>query len=609
MKRNSALERLIEVGWWTLVTVAISATMSVTNPIDAEEPDSSAVATFFEPLTVPLVSIDVVVVDRQGRPIKGLTRTDFEVFEDGHPMDITHFYDAGSGEVMPAQTGDLAREPEAFSQDVYLALYFDDSNVNLQRRATALSRLAEFLEQPLPENTKTILVRFDGSLHVESDFSDEPAELLAALDRIRSQTPNDFSRDAYALIRDMQGASDGFINSRNVESGFFQEDVGGQSNRSAPRKEANDQAFAEAMTNFAPQIKAYARQSELRNRASLKAFEWFVRSLRGLPGRKAVLWVGSLELRPGESLFRIWEEMFVADVRRQAASPLMESMQFDMTPDLSDMIDIANSYRVTLYTLGPLASRGDLGVTSGMRILETGTRPGHFGQQDEFGEEDAQQIMSDLTGGQMLVDSSGLGRELEQVAVDLGSYYSVAYVPPAIGSGEVHKISVKVNQEGAELLYRRSYRDLGAEERAADRTLAAAVLGVVDNPLGINVETREQEIREDGNYLVSVSIQIPIGGLVLVPEAERHTAQVSVFSVVRDGKGWLSDVHESTYPIQIDNKELLTAVAQQADLILGMVLRQGAHRIAVGVRDDRSSTESTAYVEVFVGANDGDQSG
>jgi VWFA-related protein len=607
MRRRRGYSWVSANGRLLLVAFAFSVVIFITNPIGTEEPDSGAVATFFEPLNVPLVSIDVVATDNQGRPIRGLARNDFEVFEDGRAMEITHFYAAGSEDVPPAQTGDLTRAPEATNQDIYLALYFDDTNVNLRRRAMALSRLAEFLDQPLPENLKTILVRFDGSLHVESNFSDDPAELIAAVERIRSQTPNDFSRDAYALIRDMQGASSGFANAETARGGFF-DSPGGASPNSQLRRESTAQASVENMSNFAPRIKAYAQQSQQRNRASLDAFEGFVRSLRGVPGRKAVLWVGNLELRPGDGLFRIWEQMFPTDSRRQAVNPLIETMRYDMTPSLSDLINVTNSHRVTLYTLGPLVSGGGLGVSSEMRVLDTGTRPGHFGQQDVFGEQEAQHIMSDLTGGQMLVDSGDLDQQLEQVASDLGSYYSLAYVPPAPGSGEVHKITVKVNHDGANLRYRRSYQDLGAEEHAEDRTLAAAVLGVVDNPLGIKVEIREQEVREDGNYLVPVSVQIPIGGLVLMPEADRHTAQVSIFSVIRDSRGWLSDVHESAYPIQIENKELLTAVGQQADFVLGMVLRQGAHRIAVGVRDDRSSTESTAFVDLTVGPRQTEES-
>ncbi len=38
-----------------------------------------------------LVSLNVVVMDRQGRRVSGLTREDFEVYEDDARQEITHF--------------------------------------------------------------------------------------------------------------------------------------------------------------------------------------------------------------------------------------------------------------------------------------------------------------------------------------------------------------------------------------------------------------------------------------------------------------------------------------------------------------------------------------
>ena len=117
----------------------------------------------------------------------------------------------------------------------------------------------------------------------------------------------------------------------------------------------------------------------------------------------------------------------------------------------------------------------------------------------------------------------------------------------------------------------------------------------------ITVECQEQELRGKGEYLVPVMIQIPIGELVLQPAAESHVAQISVASVVRDDKGRMSDVHEREYPIEIANDQLLYAVGQRAEFVVGMVLRGGPHRISISVRDEQSSIESTEFVDVEVG--------
>src|SRR2546430_16034556 len=45
-----------------------------------------------EKIDVSVVNVDVTVTDRAGYPVRGLTRDDFDVYEDGKPQKITNFY-------------------------------------------------------------------------------------------------------------------------------------------------------------------------------------------------------------------------------------------------------------------------------------------------------------------------------------------------------------------------------------------------------------------------------------------------------------------------------------------------------------------------------------
>src|SRR5688572_28844226 len=44
-----------------------------------------------EQIDVRVVNVDVVVTDRQGHRLPGLTRDDFQLFEDGKPVEIAYF--------------------------------------------------------------------------------------------------------------------------------------------------------------------------------------------------------------------------------------------------------------------------------------------------------------------------------------------------------------------------------------------------------------------------------------------------------------------------------------------------------------------------------------
>jgi hypothetical protein len=44
-----------------------------------------------EQVEVHVVNVDVSVTDRSGNPVNGLTKHDFEIFEDGKPLKVTNF--------------------------------------------------------------------------------------------------------------------------------------------------------------------------------------------------------------------------------------------------------------------------------------------------------------------------------------------------------------------------------------------------------------------------------------------------------------------------------------------------------------------------------------
>jgi len=51
----------------------------------AQPPDRE----FFEAVEVHVVTLDVVVTDEDGEPIRGLTREDFTILEDGEPVELS----------------------------------------------------------------------------------------------------------------------------------------------------------------------------------------------------------------------------------------------------------------------------------------------------------------------------------------------------------------------------------------------------------------------------------------------------------------------------------------------------------------------------------------
>src|SRR4051812_30152783 len=71
-----------------LALVVLAATS-----LAAQQQPSSELPKLVESIDVKVINIDVVVTDRKGNPITGLTKDDFELYENGQPKLISTFYE------------------------------------------------------------------------------------------------------------------------------------------------------------------------------------------------------------------------------------------------------------------------------------------------------------------------------------------------------------------------------------------------------------------------------------------------------------------------------------------------------------------------------------
>jgi Ca-activated chloride channel family protein len=128
-------------------------------------PQQSQVPTF--KAGVDLVSVSVVVRDRDGRPVTGLSREDFELVDKGRPRSIS----------------DFRSEPAPIS----LAVLLDTSgsmriDPKWQNARDAVVKLASGLDRG---RDRIALYTFDTELHEVQPFTTTPAEVVGALKTVR----------------------------------------------------------------------------------------------------------------------------------------------------------------------------------------------------------------------------------------------------------------------------------------------------------------------------------------------------------------------------------------------------------------------------------------
>src|SRR6185295_18057931 len=266
--------------------------------------------------------------DRKGQPVTGLKREDFEVYEDGKPVEITNFYAESGVAAVPAReqgaagtaaAAPVARPPE---QQLRLVIFVDDVNTAPAGRGRILDRVQEFLRTELRPDDQVMLVRYAHSLEIRREFTADLARISADLNELRRQASDLGGRDS---TRD-----------NAVEQiGEALEAMGGW------------------QTAIESPLRNYAERETLRLSAALDALGSVVSWLAGVPGRKAILYVSDgLPLSPGDDVFQ-WAAMRSSAGRSLSQGRIsgLDGQIYDANKRFRDLTAQASRNRVTLYPI------------------------------------------------------------------------------------------------------------------------------------------------------------------------------------------------------------------------------------------------------------------
>ncbi len=572
---------------------------------------------------VNVVNVDVVVTDRDGRPVKGLTQDDFELFDGKRRLEISNFFAVEDGETVPlasrAGSGAAPGGPDAAPDargtgaaeppPLHLIVCVDNVNLDPTHRSRVFGRVREFLLAHRRAAPRVMLVSNDRSLVVRQGFTSVPHEIFVALDELeRTAAPSPrFDADRRNLLRalervNVEEGSGLFATKDNAGHGLVAE---GRSN--TEQRELTHRTAREA-ESLLPEIQAYSRQRTQHTRATLGVLRQLVDVAAGLPGRKSVLYISDgLSLKPGEAIYEAYTRRFeaLADVGARIHVQA-EAARDDATRELQDLLDHASASRVAFYTLDASPAES---LAYGAAESDHGSGGNFAAWNDslasieEHNEQHSLRLLAQDTGGRFGHGPASWDAVLAGLLTDAENYYSLGFTAERLADRDTRRLRVKVRGQDLVVRHRSSFRDKTVPERTAERTWAALLVDPVDNPFGIEVAAGETLPRDDGTFLVPLEVRIPLAKLVLLPGETAHQGRVSMFVAVRDERGRTSDVNRHLCPIRIPNAEVLTALGQSAACGLRLQMRRGPQRIAVSVLDELTAVDSTAHLVLDVGAD------
>jgi VWFA-related protein len=475
----------------TLVFVAALALLAIT--IEAQQQPRPTFRSGRD-----LVSVDVVVRDRAGNIVRGLTAADFEIREDGRPQEILglSFEEIADKSVAPLAAADLlagveARMTETSSAapppmpmaaaDVaghrLIVLLFDLSSMQPDEVQRAVDSANKFVAEQMSPADLLAVATVSTALDVLSDFTGDRAKVAATLTQLA------YTEGTATPPPDASTA-------------------------------ATDEAAAAATEATATET---SEVDMFNNDVRLRALRTLAESLGPVEQKKAILYFSAGMERSGQ----------------------------DNQIELRGAVNAAVRAHVSIY---PVDTRGLQAVVPGGDARQASGR----GQSLFSGRGVAQQFsrlaasqdtltsLAGDTGGRAFTDTNDFGEAFDRVRRDISAYYLLGYSSSnPVKDGRFRRIQVRVKRDGLRVEARAGYfaeRDFAHTTRG-DRELQ------LQEQMFSPVSSTDVPVMVTGGffrlaadrYYVPISVAVP--GYAVPVKSDQQEISIDVLGVVTDEQG------------------------------------------------------------------------
>jgi VWFA-related protein len=543
----------------SLVTLALVAAVGATG--GAQQAPQRANPS--EPTTVSAILVDVVVRDRKGMPVAGLTAEDFEITEDGVPQTLGSmtpiFKDTpaatGGTEVPPPQAsrtevprpqasrGDAPAAPAAAAapaaQEVpeVIALVFD--RLTSDGRATAHTASMKYLSALDSTRHYMGVFAIDINLMPLQTFTRDVALVRKAVDEFAKHASSQYG--SYAEARRDAGKLEAANNALNAAQAASGGGPGGTGEGMSGA--AVQQAMAQSQNQMAQTFDALERDQA--GYSSANALMAVVNGMRNIPGRKSIVFFSE-----GLSIPPNVQERFLS------------------------VIASANRANVSIYPMDAMGLRTEssTGATRDEMLAQAKQNLGRNPSRDSNTammaamerNEDLLRMdphaglgqLAEETGGFLIANTNDLRAGFQRIETDMRNYYMLTYVPSNdTFDGKFRQIGVRVKRPGVSVHSRRGYfavRDTAGIPISSHEAPALAALDRTPVPNAFPVFASALKFPERLRpHLLPLIVEVSTAGLTFVPADDKQTYRSDFTVLVRfkDASGKVIDKLSQHYQV------------------------------------------------------------
>jgi VWFA-related protein len=381
------------------------------------------------------VVVDVVVRDKKGKLVRGLTAGDFRLLEDGTAQTVTSLRESSGTLVSTGAANGTASAPGVTrtadpTRPVRLfSLVFD--RLGIDSRRLARQAAYDLIKENLARDVYIGVFYTDQRLQVLQTYTKDRVKLKSAIDRA-------VGSNAMTNYADANGSLQAALGSTSGSAGAAEAAVGSNGG-------AVDGAgmAAEAMNRMITDMLEFADTSsrEQQGRFSIFGLWAIVKEQFRLPGRKTVLFF-SEGLQLPNAVLHQFKSMISSANRANVSIYAIDARGLSVTGD--------NAAGNDMMQRNLKVSQGNYkGSTGGAVTREEVMQFDRALDAIRANPQVALQELAESTGGFLIANMNDFRKPIQRVVEDLGSYYEITYRPTNIDlDGSFRAIEVKLPDHG-----------------------------------------------------------------------------------------------------------------------------------------------------------------
>jgi VWFA-related protein len=519
-----------------------------------------------ETIEVRVANIDVVVRDSNGKPVNGLTKDAFELYENGVRQPITNLYEVRR-DADPATQDDIPLEV----RQRRMLIFVDSSSLEGNRKSAVLAAVQKFVDDQMRPEDQAMLVSWRLGTRVVAPFTNDKQRLrdgLVALSRI---APGGITQPAMV------------------------ENIKREVRQLVSAAEDNLMTFPEAYASAKVLVDRHATQVVSQQEETLEALKHMVSTVAGFEGRKVLVFVSEqLSVRPGAEMYRYVDEQFAQYLTAANTLDLQSVggvMGHSMQARIDDVARHANANGVTIYAIATARTDHEFSA-------EFGTPSDHAESYSRVSNTaSALDAMAGYTGGVSIAHTTNLELAFDTIRRDLDSYYSLGYKPNMAPDGP-RKIRVKMKNRDYSVRSRETFVYKTADTQMDDRVIANLFAEKTESEWPIEVRTGPPRPEPGGKFLIPVQVVMPATITLLPQEGDLIGGFILYFAVgTRDGH--TSDIMKRPQGLKIPPKAEWAIRAKPMTFNTGIRVLAGESTLSVAILDQISGTTGFARAKII----------